>query len=229
MAKDLLSSFLPTAEVFPSRPLTLQVGATFGPFYINLFASRPTLIGTYAANQTTDALTLAGHGLLNGDMVQVTSATATSKLTDGLETGELYFVANANDNILQLSLLPGGFASSVYPVVDIKSSDAGKLYRCGTPYDMTDHKVWAWVKHTRTDSDSDLIVDLEPTITGAAFGFGYDWQISFTKTKTETFNMTPAVHVWSLLLQFPDGTRSLLIDNSRFTISLPSTHPNLIS
>ena len=228
MAKDLISSFLPTAEVFPSRPLTLQVGATFGPFYINLFSSRPTLIGTYAANPTTDILTLS-NTLANGDMVQCTAATATSNLTDGLETGELYFVANATGSQLQLSLLPGHVHSSQYAIVDIKSAEAGKLYKCGTPYNMTDHKVWAWVKHLRTDPDTDLILDLAPTITGADMGFGHDWRISFTKTKTQTFSMEPAVHVWSLLVQFPDGTRSLLIDNSRFTIGLPSTHPNLIS
>lgn len=229
MAKDLISSFLPTAEVFPSRPLTLQIGATFGPFYINIFSSRPTLIGTYSANSTTDILTLTGHGLLNSTMVQVTKKTATAKLTDGLDSGELYFVANANANILQLSLLPGGVSSSVYSVVDIKSNEDGKLYRCGTPYDLTDHKVWAWVKHSRTDPDNDLVLDLEPTITGAEYGFGYDWQITFSKTKTETFNLDPDVHVWSLLLQLPDGTRNLLVDNSRFTMSLPSTHPDLIS
>src|SRR6266404_1277437 len=125
MAKDLISSFLPTAEVFPSRPLTLQIGATFGPFYVNLFASRPTLIGTYAANPATDILTLS-NTLSNGDMVQVTSATATSLLTDGLETGELYFVANATAALLQLSRLPGHVHSSQYDVVDIKSAELGK-------------------------------------------------------------------------------------------------------
>jgi hypothetical protein len=229
MAKDLISSFLPTAEVFPNRPLTLQIGATFGPFYINLFSSRPTLIGTYAANPITDTLTLANHGLVNGTMVQVTSATATSNVTDGLETGELYFVANVSTNTLQLSLYPGGLSSSLVPVVDIKNTDAGKLYKCGTPYNLTNHKVWAWVKHLRTDPDTDLILDLAPTITGAEYMTGYDWRISFTKTKTQTFSLTPAVHVWSLLLQFPDATRSLLIDNSRFTIALPTTHPDLIS
>lgn len=229
MAKDLLSSFLPTAEVFPNRPLTLQIGATFGPFYINFFASRPTLIGTYAANPTTDALTLANHGLSNGQMVQVTTPTANSPLTDGLNTGELYFVTNASTNTLQLTLSPFDLFSSFSEIVDIKSSDSGKLYKCGTPYNLTDHKVWAWVKHLKTDPDNDLILDLQPAITGAALGFGYDWQVTFTKTKTQTFSLTPAVHVWSLLLQFPDLTRSLLIDNSRFTIDLPSTHPNLIS
>lgn len=228
MAKDLLTSFLPTAEVFPNRPLTLQVGATFGPFYINFFAQRPTLIGTYSANPTTDILTIA-NTLHNGDMVQVTPATATALITDGLATGELYFVSNATTAQLQLSLLPGHVNSSQYDVVDIKSSDAGKLYKCGTPYNLTDHKVWAWVKHLRTDLDTDLILDLAPTITGADLGFGYDWRVMFTKTDSETFNLTPAVHVWSLLLQFPDGTRSLMIDNSRFTIALPTTHPNLIS
>lgn len=228
MAKDLLSSFLPTAEVFPSRPLTLQVGATFGPFYINFFATRPTLIGTYTANSATDILTLT-NSLSNSDMVQVTSATATSLLTDGLATGELYFVANATTNQLQLSLSPGHIHSSQYDVVDIKSNEPGKLYKCGTPYNLTDHKVWAWVKHLRTDPDNDLVLDLNASFTGAAYGFGYDWQVTFTKTKTETFNLEPAVHVWSLLLQFPDGTRSLLVDNSRFTIALPTTHPNLIS
>lgn len=229
MARDLISSFLPTAEVFPSRPLTLQVGATFGPFYINLFSSRPILVGTYSASSTTDILTLANNGLANGTMVQVVSSTATSPLTDGLETGQLYFIANATNQVFQLSLVPGSVHSSVYSVVDIKGTQSGKLYKCGTPYDMTNHKVWAWVKHFKTDPDNDLILDLSPTITGASYGFGYDWQISFTKTKTQTFSLDPAVHVWSLLVEFPDGTRSLLIDNSRFTIALPSTHPNLIS
>ena len=228
MAKDLISSFLPTAEVFPSRPLTLQIGATFGPFYINFFATRPQLIGTYTANSTTDILTIS-NTLANGDMVQVTTSTATSLITDGLETGELYFVANATTAQLQLSTLPGHVHSSQYSVVDIKNTQGGKLYKCGTPYNLTDHKVWAWVKHLKTDPDTDLILDLEPSITGASFGFGYDWQVTFTKTKTQTFSLDPAVHVWSLLLQFPDGTRSLLIDNSRFTISLPTTHPDLIS
>jgi hypothetical protein len=229
MAKDLISSFLPTAEVFPSRPLTLQVGATFGPFYINFFATRPILVGTYSANLTTDILTLANHGLTNGTMVQVTSATATSNVTDGLDTGELYFAANVSTNTFQLSLYAGQTSSSLHPVVDIKSNDAGKIYTCGAPYNLTNCKVWAWVKHLQTDPDNDLILDLQPTITGSEYGFGYDWRVTFTKTKTQTFSLTPAVHVWSLLLQFPDLTRSLLIDNSRFTISLPSTHPNLIS
>src|SRR6476661_4710125 len=182
MAKDLISSFLPTAEVFPNRPLTLQVGATFGPFYINCFSTRPVLVGTYSANPTTDVLTLASHGFTNGTMVQFTAATATSQLTDGLETGELYFVVNANANSFQLSLIREGLISSVYDIVDIKGSAAGKIYRCGTPYNMTNHKVWAWVKHLKTDPDNDLIIDLSPTITGASYRFGYGWRISFTKT-----------------------------------------------
>lgn len=228
MAKDLISSFLPTAEVFPSRPLTLQIGATFGPFYINFFATRPTLIGTYTANSTTDVLTLS-NTLSNGDMVQVTPATATALITDGLATGELYFVANATTAQLQLSTQIGHVHSSQYDVVDIKDNTSGKLYRCGTPYNLTNHKVWAWVKHLKTDPDTDLIMDLQPSITGASYGFGYDWQVTFTKTKAQTFDLEPNVHVWSLLLQFPDGTRSLLVDNSRFTIALPTTHPPFVS
>lgn len=220
MAKDLISSFLPTAEVFPSRPLTLQIGATFGPFYVNLYSTRPVLIGTFTPNPSTDVLTLNAHGLSNGTMVQVSKLT---RLTDGLDSGELYFVINATTDTLQLSKTRGG------AVVDLKSTDQSQLYKTGTPYNLTDHKVWAWVKHQVTDPDNDLVLDLSPSITGAAYGFGYDWQITFTKTKTQTFSMTPASHVWSLLLQFPDGTRSLLVDNSRFVISLPSTHPNLIS
>lgn len=229
MAKDLISSFLPTAEVFPTRPLTLQVGATFGPFYINLFSSRPILVGTYAVDPVTDIFTLAAHGFSNGTMVQVASKTETSLLTDGLNTGELYFATNVTSSTFQLTLIPGGISSSVDFIVDIKDSQPGKIYRCGTPYDVTDHKVWAWVKHLKTDPDNDLILNLDPSFTGASYKFGYDWQISFTKTKTQTFTMEPAVHVWSLLLQFPNGTRAVLIDNSRFTIALPSTHPDLIS
>ncbi len=227
MAKELISSFLPSAEVFPNRPLTLQIGATFGPFYINFFSSRPILVGTYTANPTTDILTLASHGLTNGTMVQVTPSTATSLVTDGLETGELYFAANVGANVFQLTTIPGGLSSSLVPVVNIKNSVGGKIYRCGTPYNMTNHKVWAWVKHLKTDPDGQVILNLSPTITGAEYGFGYDWRVSFTQTSTQTFTMTPAVHVWSLLVQFSDGTRRLLIDNSRFTISLPSTHPGI--
>ncbi len=227
MAKDLISSFLPSSEVFPTRPLTLQIGATFGPFYINFFSSRPILVGTYTANSATDILTLASHGLTNGTMVQVAPATATSLVTDGLETGELYFVANNGANVFQLSTIPGGLSSSLVPVVNIKNNVGGKIYRCGTPYDMTNHMVWAWVKHLKTDPDGQVILNLHPTITGAEYGFGYDWRVTFTQTNTQTFTMEPAVHVWSLLVQFPDGTRRLLIDNSRFTISLPSTHPGI--
>ncbi len=227
MAKDLISSFLPTSEVFPNRPLTLQIGATFGPFYINFFSSRPILVGTYTANSTTDILTLASHGLSNGTMVQCVSSTATSLVTDGLETGELYFAANVGTNVFQLSVNPHGTSSSLFPVVDIKNNVGGKIYRCGTPYNMTNHKVWAWVKHLKSDPDGHLILNLLPTITGAEYGFGYDWRVTFTQTNTQTFSMTPDVHVWSLLVQFPDGTRRLLIDNSRFTISLPSTHPGI--
>ncbi len=225
MAKDLISSFSPAAEVFPSRPLTLQIGATFGPFYINFFSSRPTLIGTYTAAPTTDILTLASHGLTNGTMVQVTPATATAKVTDGLETGELYFAANVGTNVFQLTTIPGGLSSSLVPVVNIKDATSGKIYRCGTPYNMTNHKVWAWVKHLKTDQN--VILNLSPTITGAEYGFGYDWRVSFTRTSTQTSTMSPAVHVWSLLVQFPDGTRRLLIDNSRFTIALPTTQPGI--
>lgn len=227
MAKDLLSSFLPTSEVFPNRPLTLQIGATFGPFYVNFFSSRPTLIGTYTANHTTDILTLASHGLTNGTMVQVTPATATAKITDGLETGELYFMANVGTNVFQLSTNPRGTSSSLSPVVDIKDDTSGKLYKCGTPYDMTNHKVWAWVKHLKTDPNGEVILNLNPTITGADYGFGYDWRVTFTQTSTQTSVMEPAVHVWSMLVQFPDGTRRLLVDNSRFTIALPTTQPGI--
>ncbi len=227
MAKDLISSFLPVSEVFPTRTLTLQIGATFGPFYINLFATRPVLKGTYTANSTTDILTLASHGLSNGQMVQVAPATSTSQLTDGLETGELYFAANVGANVFQLTTIPGGLSSSLVPVVDIKGSESGRVYRCGTPYNLTNHKVWAWVKHQKTDPDGQAIINLLPTITGAEYGFGYDWRITFTQTSTQTFTMTPNVHFWSLLLQFPDGTRRLLVDNSRFTISLPTTHPGV--
>ncbi len=227
MAKDLIASFLPTSEVFPNRPLTLQIGATFGPFYINFFSSRPILIGTYTANPTTDILTLASHGLTNGTMVQVVSSTATSLVTDGLETGELYFAANVGANVFQLSVNPHGTSSSLFPVVDIKNSVGGKIYRCGAPYNLTNHKVWAWVKHLKSDPDGHLILNLLPTITGADYGFGYDWRVTFTQTNTQTFSMTPNVHVWSFLMQFPDGTRRLLVDNSRFTISQPSTHPGV--
>ncbi len=227
MAKDLISSFLPTSEVFPTRPLTLQIGATFGPFYINFFSSRPILVGTYTANPTTDILTLASHGLTNGTMVQIAPATATALPTDGLETGELYFAANVGANVFQLSTNPFGLSSSLSPVTDIKNSVGGKIYRCGTTYSLTNHKVWAWVKHLKTDPDSAKILDLAPTITGAEYGVGHDWRVTFTQTNTQTFTMTPAVHVWSLLLQFPDGTRRLLIDNSRFTISQPTTHPGI--
>ncbi len=227
MAKDLIASFLPTSEVFPSRPLTLQIGATFGPFYINFFSSRPILVGSYTANSTTDILTLAAHGLTNGTMVQCTSLTATSLLTDGLETGELYFVANTGANVFQLSTIPGGISSSLSPVVNIKNNVGGKIYRCGTPYDMTNHKVWAWVKHLKTDPNGAVILNLLPTITGSEYGFGYDWRVSFTKTSTQTSVMEPNVHLWSFLVQFPDGTRRLLIDNSRFTIALPTTQPGI--
>ncbi len=225
MAKDLISSFLPTAEVFPTRPLTLQIGATFGPYYINFFSSRPILVGTYTANSTTDILTLASHGLTNGTMVQVAPSTATSLVTDGLETGELYFVANVGANVFQLTTIPGGLSSSLVPVTNIKNNVGGKIYRCGTPYSLTNHKVWAWVKHLKTDEN--VILNLNPTITGAEYGFGYDWRVSFTETSTQTSTMSPAVHVWSMLVQFPDGTRRLLIDNSRFTIALPTTQPGI--
>lgn len=228
MSKDLISSFLPVAETFPARPLTLVIGGTFGPYYINFFATKPTLIGTYSANPTTDIITLTGHGLHNGDMVQV-AGTSPTNLTDGLESGELYFVANANDNQFQLTLLPGFLSSSVYQIVDILGNQSGKLFKCGTPYNLTNHKVWAWVKHSRTDPDTDLVLDLQPTITGAALGFGYDCQVTFTKTKTQTFSLTPALNVWDLLMQFPDGTRKLLVEGAGFTIKLPATHPNLIS
>lgn len=224
MAKDLIASFLPAAEVFPNRPLTLQVGATFGPFYINLFASRPRLVGTYTADPDTDILTLASHGLSDGTMVQITPSTA--KITDGLESGELYFVVTDGLNGFQLSKLPGAIFSSYYPIVDIKDNTGGRVYRCGTPYDLTNHVVWAWVKHLRTDPDNQIILNLDASMTGAAL-VGYDWQITFSKTKEQTFNLTPNAHVWSLLLQFPDGTRRVLIDNSRFTIEQPTTHPDI--
>ncbi len=181
----------------------------------------------YTADPTTDILTLASHGLTNGTMVQVAPSTATSLVTDGLETGELYFAANVGVDVFQLSTIPGGLSSSLVPVVNIKNNVGGKIYRCGTPYNMTNHLVWAWVKHLKTDPDGQVILNLHPTITGAEYGFGYDWRVTFTQTSTQTFTMTPNVHVWSLLVQFSDGTRRLLIDNSRFTISQPSTHPGI--
>ncbi len=228
MAKDLISSFLPVAQTFPARPLTLVVGATFGPYYINFFATKPTLIGTYSVNSTTDIFTLTGHGLLNGTMVQVAGNSPTS-LASGLESGELYFIANANANQFQLTTLPGHVSSSVYQVVDVLGDDPGRLYRCGTPYNMTNHQVWAWVKASRTDPDTDLVLNLSPTITGASLGFGYDWQVTFTKTKTQTFSLEPSNNVWDLMMQFPDGQRKLIVEGAGFTIKLPATHPDLIS
>lgn len=229
MAIDLLKSFLPEAESIPSRPLTLEIGATFGPFYINFFATRPVLVGTYAVDPLTDVFTLANHGMVNGTMVQVTRGGSSTLLTDGLESGELYFVANRQGNTFQLSLTHGDIFSSISSVIDVTGSEPGRIYRAGVPYDMTDHRVWGWVKRRPTDDDDDLTLDLSPTIVGADLGFGYDWRVKFTKTSTQTFVMEPSADYWSLLLQFPDGTRSLLIENSNFNIKLPTTHPNLIS
>ena len=228
MAKDLLSSFSPAAETWPSRKLTLQIGTTFGPFYINFFSSRATFVRAYTANPSTDALTIPNHGLPNGTMVQVTPINTSTLLTDGLDTGELYFTCNSNVNTFQFSLVHGGLTSSVSPVVDIKSNDPGSLYKCGTPYNLTNHKVWAWVKHLATDPDNDLVLDLQPTIVGADLGFGYDWRVTFTKTDTQTFSLSAGTHVWDLIMQFPDGSRSLLVRNT-FVIEQPATHPNLVS
>lgn len=228
MAKDLLSSFSPAAETWPSRQLILQIGTTFGPFYINFFASRPTFVGIYSANPISDTLTLANHGLSNGAMVQFSQVSSSVLLTDGLDTGDLYFVVSATTNTFQLSLIPGGLTSSFSSVVDIKSNDPGKLYRCGTPYNLTNHRAWAWVKHLATDADTNLVLDLQPTIVGADLGFGYDWRVTFTKTDTQTFNLSASTNVWDLIMQFPDGTRSLLMRNN-FLIQQPATHPNLIS
>ncbi len=228
MAKDLISSFLPVAQTFPARPLTLVVGATFGPFYINFFATKPTLVGTYSVNPTTDVFTLTSHGLTNGTMVQVVGNSPTS-LASGLETGELYFICNCNANQFQLTTIPGFISSSVFSVVNVLGSEPGRIFRCGTPYNLTNHKVWAWVKHSRTDPDNDLVLNLSPTITGASLGFGYDWQVTFTKTDTQTFSLEPGSNVWDLLMQFPTGERKLIVEGAGFTIKLPATHPDLIS
>jgi len=221
MAIDLLSTFLPQAESTPSRSLILEIGTTFGPFTINLFSSRSSAVGAYTVVPATGIFTLTAHGLSNGTMVQVPVSTA-STITDGLQSGQLYFIISATTNTFQLATSVGGSA------VTITGNQPGLLYKCGTPYNMTNHKVWAWVKHLVTDADNNLVLDLQPSITGASLGFGYDWQITFTKTKEQTFSLTPSTNIWDLIIQFPDGTRRLLVEDT-FVISLPATHPNLIS
>lgn len=217
---DLLSTFLPVAQETPQRALTLEIGTTFGPFKINFFASKARDVSGYSAAPTTDVLTATAHGLNNGDLVQV-RALPGSALTDGLESGQLYFVVNKTTDTVKLSLTFGGSA------VDIKNSDPGMLIKAGTPYNLTNHKVWAWVKHLTADDDNDIILNLDPTFTGSAY-VPYDWQVQLTKTKEETFDLEPATHLWDLLLEFPDGTRKLIIEDT-FIIKLPVTHPNLIS
>src|SRR6185369_11874600 len=114
--------------------------------------------------------TLNSHGLSNGTMVQVAPTAPLANLTDGLYTGQLYFIVNATTNTFKLATTVGGAA------VTIASADAGLLYQCGTPYNLTNCKVWAWVKHLASDTDGNLVINLNPSITGASLGFGYDWQ-----------------------------------------------------
>jgi hypothetical protein len=65
---------------------------------------------------TTDIITAAGHGFVNGDRVRVSSTTA---LPDGLAAATTYFVIDATENTFKLSLADGGAA------VDITDTGTG--------------------------------------------------------------------------------------------------------
>lgn len=218
MAIDLLATFRPQAETVPNRPLTLNIGTTFGPFYISFFKTRAILVGSYTVDPDTGVFTLAAHGMADNTMVQV-AALPGQLLTDGLETGALYFISGSDTDTFQLSLTPGGTP------VGIAGSEPGSISRCGTPYNFADCSVWAWVKKQASDADGDLVLDLNPSFTGSSLA-GVDFQVTFTKAKADTFSLTPGTNVWDLLIEFADGTRQLMIRDG-FTIRLPSTHPPL--
>lgn len=220
MPQELLTTFIPSAQVTPQQPLMLEIGTTFGPFYLNFFTSRHTLIGGFGSDPAADELTNdpAAGDLLDDDMVQVV-APPNQKLTDGLDSGELYYVINADADSIQLSESIGG------SVVPLKSVDGAMVYKCGDPMNLASHLVWAWVKRALADDDGDIILDLAPTLVDEK-GVGFNFRAKILIDKDDTWGLSPAVNFWDFIMEFPDGTRRRLLRDG-FVIDQPATHPAL--
>jgi len=113
-------------------------------------------IGIKTANftaATTDIITSAAHGLVNGNKVVLTT---TDTLPAGLSTGTVYYVIDVTTNTFKLSTQRGGGP------VDI--TDTGTGTHTFTMHDVGDAVLAAGYKHIRMSIDSDGGGDAEMTV-----------------------------------------------------------------
>lgn len=73
-----------------------------------VFGTTGTSVGNPTFDNTTDVWTLASHGLLNGDLVQLTNAGGA--LPTGYAVATVYYVISATSNTFQLAATRGGAA-----------------------------------------------------------------------------------------------------------------------
>lgn len=87
--------------------LAIGTGTFYGYALIN-----PTLVAGVGVVAADDVLTSYGHGLANGDRVQVFNVLSES-LPTGTTEGTFYFVVGSTADTFQLSLTSGGAAENV--------------------------------------------------------------------------------------------------------------------
>ena len=77
---------------------------------------RGTAVGTFTVDTSTDIITSASHGLLDGTIVHVASTTT---LPTGLSANTIYYVTSATSSTFKLSLTSGGSA------IDLTTTGSG--------------------------------------------------------------------------------------------------------
>ena len=96
---------------------------------------KKTAIGAFTAVASTDIITLASHGLSNGNVIVLTTTTT---LPAGLSLATTYFVISATTNTFQLAATLGGAA------IDI--TDTGTGTHSATVNPITIAVIPTWVK-----------------------------------------------------------------------------------
>jgi hypothetical protein len=97
-----------------------------------------------SANATADTLTLAGHGLSNGDVVRFRAVSAGAPPAP-LAVAARYYVVSATGNTFKLALTSGGSA------IDISGALSGSVYvvRCN-PHDIDESAGVAGIQYAGT-------------------------------------------------------------------------------
>jgi hypothetical protein len=195
-----------------SKSLTVYKGITFDFFMI--LRQEVTLVGTFTANATNNRITTSvAHDLTSGDLINFIVGDG-GLLPSPIENGRDYFVTNIiSSTVFEFSAEYNG------PQFELTTNGSGtnNLW-ASRPFDLTDWKVWAWVK---TAPGATLVLDLDPQIDADPT----TGKITMNMTDTETATLTVGDFFWDLIFEDPSGVRIGPLFSGSFSIIELITEP----